>query len=179
MASDDLARQAFEYYRDGLLLNSRATFIDLVRNYRFYRSWWVLSALNSYGGFEMARGKRKGVPTSPSNNSWNTQFVDIPLTGVTMDEIVATFPKEEMVFDSLADLLEDGYRVGFAYNAQNDAVICSITCKDAQSVNAGMTFTAFAGNWYDALRVGLYKHYVVAEQVWAGEGGKAKRPSFG
>jgi hypothetical protein len=179
MGFDDLAQQAAKYYRDGMLLTPRLTFRDLARSCRYNRAWYVLAALNEYGGYPMARGKGAKKPPTQNSTNWNTKFVDIPLTGVTFAEIAETFEKEDAVFDAFSDLLADGYRVGFTYNPANDAVICSVTCRDDESVNAGCTFTAFAGNWFDALRVALYKHFVIAEQNWTRGGRDESRPQFG
>ena len=127
----------------------------------------------------MTRGKKGDVQPSKEKATWNTTFVDISLTGVGEEAIFGAFDTVEGVYDHATKLLEDGYRLGFSYNPTNDAFICSVTCKDAESVNFGKTFTAFASSWYDALVVALFKHYVVASQNWNGSQSGVTRPKFG
>jgi hypothetical protein len=127
----------------------------------------------------MAKSSKPGRALAGGKSGWQTVFVDIPLSGVTMEEIDSVYAQSDTVYDGLEGLLGSQYRVGFAYNVQNDAVICSVTCKDEDGVNSGKTFTSFAGTWYDALRVSLYKHYVICEEKWPGEGSKSGKVAFG
>lgn len=159
--------------------NPRFWFWFAERQYQASRGAHVLLPLTQWGGYVVARGKSGKQAANGTPSSWNTTFVDIPLGGVSEDEIWGHFATEDELFNAATALLESGYRIAFSYNGQNDAFICSVTCKGDDSPNVGCTFTAFAGSWHEALIVALFKHTVVAGGVWRGKGSKAERPRFG
>jgi hypothetical protein len=155
----------------------------------YFHRWWLVrgsasvgslyTILSVLGGMEMARGKSKDLPRIDKRADWQTEFVQIPLNGVTMEEINSVFPDEDAVWDGFSSLLDDGYKVGFTYNPTNQAVICSVTCKQPEDVNFNKTFSSFARDWQDALRIALYKHYVLTDKDWSSGGRTSAYPSFG
>lgn len=149
------------------------------RHYQASHGAHVLLPLTQWGGYVVARGKSGKQTAAGTPTSWNTTFIDISLAGLSEDAIWSYFETEEQVYDAATALLESGYRIAFSYNSQNDAFICSVTCKDDESPNAGCTFTAFAGSWHEALIAALVKHLVVAKGVWRGASGKESRPRYG
>jgi len=127
----------------------------------------------------MARGVKK-VDSSPVSKGANwTTFVEISLAGHTMSQIRDEYPTVESVYDKFNGFIGEGYRVSFSYNEQNDAVIVSVTCKVLASPNAGCTYTSFAGDWFFALQIALYKHYVVTKGDWSAAAAANSRPAFG
>lgn len=149
------------------------------RQYQGSHGAHVLLPLTQWGGYSVARGKSGKQAANGTPTQWNTTFVDIPLGGISEDEVWSHFGTEEQLFDATTALLESGYRIAFSYNPNNDAFICSVTCKDDASPNANCTFTAFAGSWHEALVVALFKHTVIAGGVWRGKDGKSERPRIG
>lgn len=177
MISNDAYSQAIDYYASIMLTNPRQGFFQLWHDAYTWKGRAVLLPLNLWGGVTVARGISQKLPTGKEKASWNTTFVDIPLGATTEDALFAQFDNEGAVYDQATKLLEAGYRLGFSYNGQNDAFICSVTCKDEASPNANKTFTAFAGSWYEALMVALYKHYVISSGDWSkgsSPGGKSR-----
>lgn len=167
MGSDELYQQAIEYYCELAATRPRDYFFEAHHDCWTWKGRAITVPLNIWGRFMMTRSKANGKPAEKQKATWNTTFVDIPLTGQTEEEIYGHFKSTEGVYEAATELLESGYRLGFSYNPQNDAFICSVTCKDESSENANQTFTAFAGSWFDALLVALYKHRVVAGGVWS------------
>lgn len=127
----------------------------------------------------MARGKKNETVPAANNRFTNTEFVDIPIVEADWPEILRTYGSADILSDAVADLLEAGYRVGLSFNQQNDAFICAITCRDTESPNNGKTFNSFAETWFEALQIGVYKHYVKARKNWTSAESKAARPKFG
>jgi len=179
MSSDDLYRQAIVYYSDFIVRSPRECFRELWTVGWTWKGRAVLVPLNIWGDFMMARGKAKGSQNEKVKATWNTTFVDIPLTGYAWESISEQWGVPEEVFDLATAMLENGYRLGFSFNPQNDAFICSVTCKAEESVNVGCTFTAFAGSWFEALQTALFKHYVVAQEQWGSAAAVVVRSSFG
>lgn len=157
----------------------RRLFKSLVTMDRWRVSYWVLRQLNLWSVETMARGKTKAAArTAPGAKQW-TNFVEISLAGHDMAMIEAEMGSVDALFDALSTMFTEGYRISLSHNVQNDAIIASVTCKDDESVNAGCTFTSFAGDWVTALKIAAYKHFVVTEQNWIGVAGVSTRPSFG
>lgn len=146
---------------------------------RYRTRRWFLDLLDDLGDAIMARGKgtvRSG--TKQQQQQWTT-FVNIPVPSEALDEIREMWREADTTYDGLESLVREGYRVSFSFNGATDAVICAVTCKSDGDPNNGKTFTSFAGDWYTALQVALYKHYVVAGQIWGdGEAGSS-RPAIG
>lgn len=144
-----------------------------------WKSVSVLRVLNLIGSAKMARGKgatKNGTGTA--KQQWTT-FVDVPVSGDDWPLVLKEYGDYESLNEALAGLVGNGYRVSFSYNPANDAIICSVTCKDEESVNNGMTMTSFAGTWPEALMVAAYKHYVVTKQNWAKAASASGGPRFG
>lgn len=155
---------------------------------------WLRWALRQYGGWKtyslcecframengiMARGKAADTAKKPVGyNQW-TDFVDIPLAEDEWGAIYKAYSNPDVLADAVTDLLEAGYRVGMSHNRNNDAFIVSVTCKVEGDVNEGLTFNSFAETWFEALQIGMYKHYLKSGKNWKSAGGKAARPKFG
>lgn len=154
-------------------------FCYVVRQYRWYHRYWLLAILNHMLEVNMARGKKQPEARGRSDNKNWTTFVEISLAGYTEQELDDAYRSPEELYDKLAVMLEAGYRVAVSYNAQNDAFIASVSCRDDSSVNAGCTFTALAGDWVSALRMAVFKHFDVAKEEWGAQNPAASRPRYG
>lgn len=173
MTSDNLYQEAIEYYSQLARSDPKKCFYHLWHDGYTWSGRALLVPLNIIGGLVMVRGKASNPQPEKVKATWNTTFVDISMAGHSLDDVSAAFPTVENVYETVAGLLENGYRLGFSYNPQNDAFICSVTCKSEGNPNMGKTFTAFAGTWFEAVQVALYKHYVVSETIW-GTGGQGE-----
>lgn len=127
----------------------------------------------------MARGKKDAAATNSNRTFQQTQFVDIPVVEQDWQEVQKVYGSPDAIVDSITDLLDAGYRVGLSFNSNNDAFICSITCRNPDSENNGYTFNAFAETWLEAMQLAAYKHFIKSGQKWLSQGGKASRPKFG
>lgn len=149
---------------------------------KFFPTWKgreTLRLLNRSMFLIMARGKGNAQAT-PNNSSFDrSKFLDINLVEADWPEIIRTYGNPDILVDAVSDLLEAGYRVGLSHNPQNDAFICSVTCRDTESPNNGYTFNSFAETWFEALQAGMYKHYVKTGKNWLSSEAKKTRPKFG
>lgn len=69
----------------------------------------------------------------------------------------------------------EGYRFSTSYNTQNSTYNAILQCTDADSPNYGYSLSAYAQEWYTAVRLVLFKHIVVFQYVWDTQ--KATNPS--
>lgn len=96
-----------------------------------------------------------------SNGLENFHFVNCSVGPDDWVLVEAEFGEADGVFDSLALLLAQGFKVSFSVNHGNNLTIATLTDKRDVSLTYGACLTAGADGWYDALRVLLYKYHVV------------------
>lgn len=148
--------------------------------YKWQYKQWFLSLLTYFGDVEMARGKTKTEQTKlPQSAGQFTQFVNYTLPETHGDALAAYMGKADKVYADWTSLLRAGYRVGFSYDSRTDAIICSLTARDEGDPNFGKTMTSFAGDWYTALAVAMYKHYTALNEDWTSVSSPTHRPAFG
>lgn len=63
-------------------------------------------------------------------------------------------------------LLTEGYKISSSYNGQNSTYNVLLTCNNPSSPNAGFGLSAYSPNWYNAVRLALFKHEVIFQGVW-------------
>lgn len=106
-------------------------------------------------------------------------FANVPLTA----DMKKSFEKRMSEgYDFWADLgavIQDGYKMSIAYNAQNDAWSAALTCTFPQSVNSGLTMTALAPDAATAMALVLYKHGAVCMGVWPTETSASGKNQWG
>lgn len=127
----------------------------------------------------MARGKGNAGKTKSNPTQFATTFINIRIAvedGPAIDEL---YGDADLVYDAFADLVASGHKVSFTYGTNNDSVIVAVTGREGCGPNEGLTYSSFAGDWYKALKVALYKHYVVAGKDWTTVSEAGTRPDFG
>lgn len=140
---------------------------------------WFLAILNYLmENMEMTRSKGKQAKKQDRGQSWTT-FVDISLGDVTPADVMAKYSKGDALRDGVATLINTGHKVTLSYNPQNDVVTASATGKAGESLNEGMTLTAFAPDWVSALNILCYKHFDIAGEDWNTAMEENPKPRFG
>jgi len=129
---------------------------------------------------ETMKAKSKGhVVGKGKADQTFTEFVNFTLPPEFETDIEEKFPNSDSVYTALEALIETGYKVTFSYRFDSQSVICSLTCRNEESVNHGKTLTSFAGSWYEALRVAVYKHFIALNSSWVEVSKMDTRPRFG
>lgn len=148
---------------------------------RLYDIRWSKSLVTAHKFIQEAEtmAKTPKVMATAESNKGFTEFVNFSPPEDTAELLEEHFRTPEPVWDALSLLLTTGYRVGFSYNAHTGSIICSVTCRNDESVNKGKTMTSFAGDWYDSLRVALLKHFILLKGDWTIAESPAHRPLFG
>lgn len=73
-----------------------------------------------------------------------------------------------------AGCIQQGYKMGVSFNSKNDTFTATLFCTDSDSPNAGYILSAFAPDWYNAVKSLIYKHDVVLDGVWDVEKSKSE-----
>lgn len=147
--------------------------------YKWQTARWFMGLLNNLEVCNMARGKKGQNGAAERRSGASVWFVNVAVSVNDEGKIADFLPSADAVYDAMVEVMTSGYRVGFNYDMSRDAVICSLTCRDDKSPNNGGVLNAFAGDWFTALRVVLYKHYVILNEVWNETDAAASRPLFG
>ncbi len=74
---------------------------------------------------------------------------------------------DEGVFNMFERLIMADYRCGFSVTNEGKTVQFAVTCRREGSPDEGYTMTSRAPAWFDALRVGVWKHYVLCDEDWS------------
>lgn len=85
----------------------------------------------------------------------------------------------EGVLDMLSELVLADYRVGFSVMNNGATVQCAVTCRAKGHPDAGYCMTSRAPTWHDALRVAVWKHFIVAESQWDSYKGDTEGEEWG
>lgn len=116
----------------------------------------------------MARGGKKAVETVKPGGM--PRFVDIKLTAEDRADFSRQTYTPDQVVTMLQSLCDDGYRVGCTWSGEQQSYTVSITGRDPVGVNFGLCMTSFAPTLHKAVSLALYKHTVVTEERWLGDG---------
>lgn len=160
-------------------LNPRNWFRTACRWQEWYSGEVALNCLSYLGGCKVTRGKRGNAKTDRNTKNFGTTFINIPIDVASGKAIKELYDDPDTLFDSFADLVATGHKVSFTHNPVNGAFIVAVTGKEDETVNSGYTYSSFAGDWLTALKVAMYKHFVVAKGKWLEVAQDRELPEFG
>lgn len=102
-------------------------------------------------------GKKK-----QQNNFGSTKFCAISLDTEGKEKARAWLSKHGKDLDTLAcDMVRDGWKSSFTWDADNDCFIASSTQRDEDDKNYDICVTSRADNMWDAWMLNYYKIYVL------------------
>lgn len=154
------------YMRGRVVSDPRKLFLSMAAMDRHRNKRWALQLVNLTMEEVMARGKG-ATGKGAQEKVWSgSDFVTINLGGVEIGTVRAAYTDDAKVWEQLEHLVLSQYKVSFSFNPASNAVLCSMTCRAEDDPNEGKTMVSFAGGWYDALLVALYKHHVIAKGDW-------------
>jgi len=93
-------------------------------------------------------------------------FFNCEIASERKDECKVFIRNEEEVGLLIEQAIASEYKLSLALNVQNGSVQASMTCNDAKSKNAGLSMSAYAPHWYNALAVLMWKHYIYLGGIW-------------
>lgn len=120
----------------------------------------------------LTKNLRKVIKLMPTKkNASKKQFVFKGYVNISISEKHDTELKKyladkERVYLDFAQCLQDGYAIKNHFDAENANHRCSITGFESTGDNFGYVIGGFAGDWYTALAVVLYKHFYVSNEAW-------------
>lgn len=110
------------------------------------------------------------MPKKKANNKakkfqWKG-YVNCNIPATHEDAVMAYVKDEKTVFALMNSLLQGDYRIAFSTDDRSGGIKCALTCYDMDDENGGKCLSSFAGDWYTALAVALYKHVELLDKIW-------------
>lgn len=93
-------------------------------------------------------------------------FFNCEIESERKDECKVFIRNEEEVGLLIEQAIASSYKISLAVNEQNGSIQASMTCNDPKSKNAGLSMSAYAPHWYNALAVLVWKHFIYLGGVW-------------
>lgn len=78
----------------------------------------------------------------------------------------AEYANRAIPFSDFDILVNNGYKLSISFDSYNHGVSAALYAQDKKMEWAGYTLTAWAGDAETALKLLLFKHYVVARELW-------------
>jgi hypothetical protein len=129
-----------------------------------------MSALSEYLEWlqVLIRHQRERRGMAKANNTQSTWrgFVECKLTEVEKETYGQWDVHDDDLFVLLSDAVASGHKLSITFNKQNDQFVASFTGNEGTGKHEGYTLSAYASDWYNALRVLLFKHSVLLDARW-------------
>lgn len=93
-------------------------------------------------------------------------YVKINLTTEQVKEFERDYLPKEVALSELDLLANNGYKISFSWDDYNSGISASLYAKDKKMELAGWTLSAWAADVETALKLLLYKHYILALGQW-------------
>lgn len=113
-----------------------------------------------------------GMSNKKQSESGWVGFVDVTLTSKEKELFGAWDMQGDDLWVMLVDAMTHGHKVSLSYNRQNETFGASFTGTDPDGSNKGFTLSAFAADWYTAVRVLVFKHAVLLDFDWKNADGR-------
>lgn len=109
-----------------------------------------------------------GMATKPKQQGYGEWkgFKDFRLTAEQLEGFAAFEHHDDDLMDLVQTVLANDYKLTFTYNGQADTYNAAMTANGEKDPNKGYTMSAFAPSMYAALRLLMYKHWVLLDQNW-------------
>jgi len=91
---------------------------------------------------------------------------DFPLDQEAKDAYEHWDIHDDDVYQLAAGTVQSGYKLSVNYNSSNDTFQASLTGDGGEGKNFTYTMSAFAPDWYNAVRLVLFKHHVLLDCDW-------------
>lgn len=129
--------------------------------------WWVMAIAEHLHQDNLVLREIAGMPKTETKQSEWRGFVDVKLTQDEKEKFAAWDVQDGDLWVFMADSIASGHKLSLTYNKQNDQYVASFTGQQEKGSNAGLTLSAYAKDWYDAIRVLVFKHAVLLEADWS------------
>lgn len=116
--------------------------------------------------------ERVFMPKKPTANRTNERpewkgFLERRLTDAELEAFDNEVTTDEDILAATVEITYAGYDVKLSYSERLTAYTCTLVDQDANRKTAGYALSAQDTTGREALRMALYKHFVILEQNWS------------
>lgn len=79
---------------------------------------------------------------------------------------IAYLDEANTTWEDMTSILQDGYSIKFAHDAEQNVIRCTLTCMNDEDPNYGWAMSAWGSDFYKALASALFKHIYIAKENW-------------
>jgi len=108
-------------------------------------------------------------PTVTGKSYTQSRWVSCELADSDKKHLKSVKVSHEQIFSSLAQLIDDGYRLSLGYEERNDCVGVYLNAPKNPSVEYTMCLSARGPDIEKALTVLMYKHFEMLKGDWSGK----------
>lgn len=101
------------------------------------------------------------------NNQFDIEFVNYELNKEQKEEARRYELDTERAFQLLEELCGDGYKISWKYDERNKCFQASLTSAAKGTTEKQRCMVSRGPDLYSAIRVSLWKHYVLFDGDWA------------
>ena len=126
---------------------------------------YIATRLQIMGDNIMAKRKRAGAQTDWEKAEW-AGFVKVEMTSDDKAALMEWNATDSEVMEMVTEAIAQGHKLSISPTNGGRTVVASFTGAYSNSANPGQTLSSYASNWVTALRVLVYKHYVMTDGIW-------------
>lgn len=149
------------HYIDGQMgRTKRLSPLDIVRHLYLLFHFWSEQIMPS-----------KSKPSVNGRGWAEIEFVNARLDAEDREDFLSWYKhKDTNLTDMIAQAMVQQYKFSFTWDDSNQCYIVTITGKADNPVNASRSMSSRSDDWYEALAMTLYKHYVLSQaRRWEGD----------
>lgn len=101
-----------------------------------------------------------------TNQSTWKGFIECKFTESEKEAFAQWDVHDEDVFVLLSEAVVAGHKLSLTFNKQSETFVASFTGNEGAGKHEGYTLSAYAGDWYLAVRAIVFKHAVLLAGDW-------------
>jgi hypothetical protein len=121
---------------------------------------WMLAYMERL----MAKAMKRETPVRETN-VWHG-FKNVNLTSAEKEEFLAWDMHDDDLWLVFAETVMEGHKLSLTFNKDSSSFVAAFTGL-SDSANEGYTMSAYAKDWYTALRLLLFKHVQICQGDWS------------
>lgn len=119
------------------------------------------------GILEKVLREKLGMPKKDDRQIQWRGFIECKFTDSEKDLFTQWDVHDNDLFLLLSEAVSAGHKLSISFNKQNETYVASFTGNEGTDKHEGYTLSAYAGDWYIAVRALLFKHCVLLGSEWS------------
>lgn len=132
------------------------------------RIYWINDMLRRHARYVSRACKEAKIPMAKKAEKFKFNgYVNVSIPASEVNRAEKFIADDKNVFMMLGQSIVDGYKIACKFDEDNESIVATATCFDADSPNFGYVMSSFGGDWYTAVAALLFKHYELTDEDWS------------